>query len=842
MAKNPLSSCERDSDERIAKIPDPHPARGPPRFDRVISEVPYRTVNSKAIKSLIIGTTVPVITKALAEGTVQILPTPKIEADTVGTVHTRLDIVGGLTDGPLLTSEIPTPTSLISTAPTMVIKLASTMDLARVSNDIFDAPIATGAPPSFIRQRDDHPVARLGVQQTAPISTNKFFQNFFLGSQSATTVLHPYSVAWAKGQGVTQSWGLAVSHIDANQFAFGPTNAYGASSFFINPIGIQSLVLSAAELGPSTSLTTTELTDMSALVQLRQSASSAPVVQFPLVQGSGFITAEYNGGTPVIQTGVFFLNVTKVNTQPRPGVTKYRLELNDGKTWLLYAYSTSGSPLDLQVVNNGLMRSNSTFSGTIQVAKDPGNGEALYDAACGQYATGVSLSGTARGMHGTYTFGFQKAGLTGAPLLMFALPHHVQSFDPTTAAAVHSGLQLQTTTKGIATAVAADQWTMVEPRLPISMSFEPWTNSRGRTSQLSNAAKSKILEVARSELSQDMGAQSNLNSMYFSGKALAKFAMILSVTYDMLGNSELTAAGLQKLQAAFAVFASNQQIFPLTYESAWGGVVSSASYQTGDSGADFGNTYYNDHHFHYGYHVLAAAIIGHLDHHWLAANKEYVNTLVRDFANPSAQDTWFPQNRNFDWYHGHSFAHGLYESADGRDQESSSEDTMAAYAVKMWGLVSGDMNMAARGSLQLSVLKRSVNNYFLYTSGNAVQPASFVGNKVAGILFENKIDHTTYFGANIEYIQGIHMLPLIPATKLVRGRQFVREEWEQYFSNGRVDSVAGGWRGILYGNLATIDPHTAYEWFSQGGFDAGWLDGGASLTWYLAYSAALAGR
>lgn len=265
--------------------------------------------------------------------------------------------------------------------------------------------------------------------------------------------------------------------------------------------------------------------------------------------------------------------------------------------------------------------------------------------------------------------------------------------------------------------------------------------------------------------------------------------------------------------------------------------MSSASYQTGDSGADFGNTYYNDHHFHYGYHVLAAAVIAHLDPRWLDANKDYVNTLVRDFANPSAKDTWFPQNRMFDWYHGHSFAHGLYESADGRDQESSSEDTMASYALKMWGLVSGDANMAARGNLQLSVLARSANNYFLYMSSNTVQPANFIGNKVAGILFENKIDHTTYFGANIEYIQGIHMLPLIPATQLVRGQDFVAEEWDQYFDAGRADKVDGGWKGVLYGNLATIDPKAAFDFFSKEGFDQSWLDGGASLTWYLAYSA-----
>lgn len=50
-------------------------------------------------------------------------------------------------------------------------------------------------------------------------------------------------------------------------------------------------------------------------------------------------------------------------------------------------------------------------------------------------------------------------------------------------------------------------------------------------------------------------------------QALAKFAMILSVVYDLLGESALAAAGLQKLEAAMAVFAENRQIYPLVYES-----------------------------------------------------------------------------------------------------------------------------------------------------------------------------------------------------------------------------------------------------------------------------------
>ena len=84
------------------------------------------------------------------------------------------------------------------------------------------------------------------------------------------------------------------------------------------------------------------------------------------------------------------------------------------------------------------------------------------------------------------------------------------------------------------------------------------------------------------------------------------------------------------------------------------------------------------------------------------------------------------------------------------------------------------------------------------------------------------------------------MLPLVPASTLSRTKQFVTEEWNAYFRDGAVDpasNVAGGWRGILYANLAIIDPRTSFNFFAQPNFDPGWLDGGASRTWYLAFAA-----
>lgn len=85
------------------------------------------------------------------------------------------------------------------------------------------------------------------------------------------------------------------------------------------------------------------------------------------------------------------------------------------------------------------------------------------------------------------------------------------------------------------------------------------------------------------------------------------------------------------------------------------------------------------------------------------------------------------------------------------------------------------------------------------------------------------------------------MIPISPASAFTRPAAFVSQEWATYFANGLAESVTTGWKGILYANLAIFDPKTAYEFFAQDGFDAQWLDGGASRTWYLAYCAGLGG-
>ena len=84
------------------------------------------------------------------------------------------------------------------------------------------------------------------------------------------------------------------------------------------------------------------------------------------------------------------------------------------------------------------------------------------------------------------------------------------------------------------------------------------------------------------------------------------------------------------------------------------------------------------------------------------------------------------------------------------------------------------------------------------------------------------------------------MLPLSPVSAYTRSPAFISEEWSSFFSQSSfrpASNVTGGWRGVLYGNLACINPRAAWEFFSQEKFDSNWIDGGASRTWYLAFAA-----
>jgi endo-1,3(4)-beta-glucanase len=520
-----------------------------------------------------------------------------------GTIVTSLQTSG-------VTSLQPFPTFTTATRPLSIVDVSILISVkptltkavtALDANNIFQ-PIATDAPPSQIPSRGDHPVPRLNIerqQPQTPLQTNKFFDNLFLGDQAAPVFTYPYAVSWSKGGGSCVSWGLAVSHTERVQLAAGLANpGYDAGewSFYINPLGVQSIILSASELGSDTQLTTDSIDAFSLNANLVVAGSSSPTITFPLVQGMGFVTGVYRSATPLLQSGVGIQRLVYAG-KILGTMFKYRVTLGNGFTWLIYV-TPSDSNYEgntFTLVNAASIQGPSGFDGLIQVAKVPWDAtddiqESIYDLSAGAYVTGGTISGAVEGKTGSYEFVWTKRGNSDQKLLMFALPHHITSL-------VSGGVQnlnLMTTTKGMATAILADYWTFKESNLPIDMSFAPWTPARGSITKVDAAAVLAINLLGYEELQQNISAQANVGSLYYDGKALAKFAAMIYTIHDMGGNKTLALSGLKVLQQAFEQHVNNEMTWPLAYDSAWGGVVSSATYATGNSGVDFGNTYYND--------------------------------------------------------------------------------------------------------------------------------------------------------------------------------------------------------------------------------------------------------
>lgn len=290
-------------------------------------------------------------------------------------------------------------------------------------------------------------------------------------------------------------------------------------------------------------------------------------IKISLVQGSGFVSAVYSNLRPKFTSAVLFRSVSQV--QCPNAFFKWRIQLEDGNVWLLYAvpFSENTKPLKLHLRGNSSLEGSTPFNGLVQVTKVPCKEQefgAVADACAGAWATSTHVSAYYDVTHPSaigYTFDFTvDHRACTSNLLMYALPHHIDSFGKEMHKCIYSKFNLQSTTKGLMTAVISSRWHLREDHIVQDTSCDIKISSE--TSFIS-----KIGSSAREEAQGDPAAESNLDSMYFAGKALDKYACLCWVICAVLKDVELSQQLLVKLKMAFARFAENRQRFPLTYES-----------------------------------------------------------------------------------------------------------------------------------------------------------------------------------------------------------------------------------------------------------------------------------
>lgn len=711
------------------------------------------------------------------------------------------------------------------------------------TNDMFSStPLqSTGQPPvSSIQLSNIHPVKLPRFYDSpGPLQTNNFYGNFLVDDQNLPVWTHPYSV-WKSTD--DQFKGLGIAHTTESQRVFGDDPNSNPVKYFFNPVGICSLMLSAAEFQThSFEFLVGECKRFS--IGLKFGITDGEM-KVKLVQGMGFITGVYRSHiTPRIASKVGIQSWQAMG-QTSNGLNKSVLTLFDQTKWIVYSNAAFVQESPHSFVS-------SAAAGNlviVQVAKlDDEASIHIYDQVAGSYVTDCFLSGSPTGGNtAQYSFNYTVEGSsqTKKPLQWF-LPHHYESASQETLKTCASdNFHLDSTVKGKMHPFITDKFTMNENLPPSELLFNPWSESHG-VIQIDDSKRQLIHSIAQSEVNDfDVINQSNTDSMYTAGKILDKGAFILYTVAFILGDANLTQTMLHKMKTAFDRFINNQQQAPLVYETNWKGIVSTSGLNDGNFYCDFGNCFYNDHHFHYGYHIHAAAIVALVDNtfgdkSWLQKSQLWVETLIRDIFNTSEKDSYFPLLRSFDFFNGHSFANGLFAHGDGKDEESSSEDYHCYYGIKLWASITNNQQLNDLSSLVLSIEKRAMGIYMLYTNDNKVMPSNFIRNKVSGILFENKVDHATYFGMNKEYIHGIHMIPLTPISNFVRSTKFVNEEWNEMALGNLANSIDGGWKGLLMLNSAIIDPSNAWNFFAQPQFDYSWLDNGMSRTWSLAYCAGM---
>ncbi|WP_062076982.1 glycosyl hydrolase [Demequina globuliformis] len=178
----------------------------------------------------------------------------------------------------------------------------------------------------------------------------------------------------------------------------------------------------------------------------------------------------------------------------------------------------------------------------------------------------------------------------------------------------------------------------------------------------------------------------------------------------------------------------------------------------------FGSDELNDHHFHYGYLLYAAAVAGARDPALLADIRDVFDLVAADIAGGEqgvdAAGAALPPIRHMDIAAGHSWASGYSPFADGNNQESSSEAVAAWNAVALWGEVTGDQALATRGRWLLALEADAARR--LWLAPDLEQFPEFE-HPIVSLQWGAKRDYATWFSAEPGAMLGIEIIPASPA-------------------------------------------------------------------------------
>ncbi|MFO1417189.1 MAG: glycosyl hydrolase [Methylotetracoccus sp.] len=245
----------------------------------------------------------------------------------------------------------------------------------------------------------------------------------------------------------------------------------------------------------------------------------------------------------------------------------------------------------------------------------------------------------------------------------------------------------------------------------------------------------------------------------------------------------------------------------------------------------------NDHHYHYGYFLRAAAAIGRYDCDWLSKYQPLIDQLRQDVGNYDRSSTSYPFLRNFSPFYGHNWADGTCQpGVNGCNQESTSEAINFAAGMIELGQLAGapackgaglDPNLVDVGTYLYEQEINAVEEYWFNQDANLNAPvvtptpgiteyngnwpqefATYLGpdgktvfhRTIVGQVWSNMLTMANFFGG-VPGSYLVHTLPMSASTLyLGRNQPWLSATWQQYLLDLQASGVQTDESG--YENLA----------------------------------------
>lgn len=476
--------------------------------------------------------------------------------------------------------------------------------------------------------------------------------------------------------------------------------------------------------------------------------------------------------------------------------TKHKIGFNNGQTWLIYSSNSLHLKKDLSISGfyEGVLRITilSDKEGEVADAK-----ERILD----RFSTAYPVSGLAH-LRTPFSVKYEWKKKGEGELLMLSHSVHRQILAFPAPDMILPDLTYRSI-DGELLGIVGDSWILEETPITVS-----WYSMKGSDEK----ARNHIIRA----LEQDV---SNLQpitnpSTYFYGKAVARAARFALIAEEVHCQNVIPRVKEFLEKSLTPWLDGSFQGNAFMYDNKWGGLVSRVGAR--DSGADFGFGVYNDHHYHLGYFCYAIAVLAKLNRSWAQRFKPHVYSIVNDFMTlSSGQQSLYTRLRNFDLWKLHSWASGITEFADGRNQESSSEAVNAYYSASLIGVAYGDKLLIATGSTLAALEIRSAKAWWHVPVNSTVYEPEFTReNRTIGVLWANKRDSGLWFAPADwrECRLGIQLLPVVPITEILFSNlKFVKELVEWATPALKREAVGEGWKGFVYALESMYDRENAMK-------------------------------